>query len=933
MRRLVVVSLFLLVACRSAVGDSSRGKLVVDFDPQARYEFGGPVGQRIDANAANWLIRAPQSNPGLVGMFALRDRQPKPELVPWAGEFVGKFLISAIQALRMKDDPQLQQTVEAVVRALIASQAEDGYLGPFPKAERLLGNWDLWGHYHVMLGLLMWNERTGDASALEACRKAADLMCKTYLDTPRRPRQAGSTEMNLAVIHGLGRLYRVTQNDRYLRLMREIEKDWEQEGDYFRTGLAGVEYFRTPKPRWESLHDVQGLVELYRITGDPRYRTSYLHHWNSIRRWDRRNTGGFSSGEQATGTPYEPSAIETCCTIAWMAVTVDALRLTADSQAADELELSTLNGAIGAQNPSGNWCTYNTPINGIREASHHTIVFQARAGTPDLNCCSVNGPRGLGMLSEWAVLRAGEGLALNYYGPMKAELTLADGTGVRLQQDTRYPLDGRVRIRLEPERAKEFPVLVRIPAWAKGASVESRGKKVAAPQPGSYCEVSGRWQPGDEIRLSMEMPLRYEAGDGDMFGRMSVYRGPILLAYDVARNDFDEAQLPKLTPDMLTAARIHFPEQTAQRFAGRFEPWILVEIPLDKGRTLRLCDYASAGTIGSHYASWLPASQIVPPAPVPDKPSEGAAVPAGRMLFSWRAPAVADRDRKHKLLVGRTPDVADPVLTIDAGRGPRLVVSQQDASRLKPGVDYYWRLVAINEVGSTRSMGPAGRFRIDTTLPPLADEDFTEYGQRADGVLVEAALAGDPKPEYGKLLKAAGFSPAAGPDGKPHGAVALDGQSGMLTYRLRAYPPDQYTVAFWFAHDSSDGRFGQLFSAWNRGMDDPLRICVTGGKLYARTEAGNGFSTEGVAVERGRWYHAVAVKSGPQLKLYLDGKPVGAMTLPAMLASQSQDFALGGNPHYSGNEFLPCRIAKFSMRLGAMPADEVAALYERQRPQ
>ena len=122
---------------------------------------------------------------------------------------------------------------------LIACQAEDGYLGPFPENERLLKHWDLWGHYHVMLALLMWHEQTGDTSALEAARKAADLACHIYLDTDRRPRDAGSTEMNLAIIHSLGRLYRLTQEETIPALMREIEKDWEQEGDYFRTGPGG----------------------------------------------------------------------------------------------------------------------------------------------------------------------------------------------------------------------------------------------------------------------------------------------------------------------------------------------------------------------------------------------------------------------------------------------------------------------------------------------------------------------------------------------------------------------------------------------------------------------------------------------------------------------------------------------------------------------
>ena len=133
-------------------------------------------------------------------------------------------------------------------------------------------------------------------------------------------------------------LYRETGRHRYLRMAQEVLKDFNRAGDYYRTGLDGMEFFRTPRPRWESLHSLQGLVELYRVTGDETYRQAFLHHWASIRRFDMRNTGGFSSGESATGDPYRNDAIETCCVIAWQAVMVDALRLTGDSTIADDLD-------------------------------------------------------------------------------------------------------------------------------------------------------------------------------------------------------------------------------------------------------------------------------------------------------------------------------------------------------------------------------------------------------------------------------------------------------------------------------------------------------------------------------------------------------------------------------------------------------------------
>ena len=243
---------------------------VVQFSslPHGQFSFTGPVGERVEANVDNWLLRAPQSNPGMLEMFQMRDRQPVPQLVPWAGEFVGKYLISAVQALRMTDDPRLFVQVSNVVTAFIATQAEDGYLGPFPKGHAAPQELGSLGPLPCALRLALWHEHTGDPAALAAARKAGDLVCQTYLDTSRRVFDAGDSEMNMSILTGMAMLYRLTGEPRYLRMAREVEKDWERAGDYLRAGLDGREYFQSPRPRWESLHDLQGLFELWRITGE-----------------------------------------------------------------------------------------------------------------------------------------------------------------------------------------------------------------------------------------------------------------------------------------------------------------------------------------------------------------------------------------------------------------------------------------------------------------------------------------------------------------------------------------------------------------------------------------------------------------------------------------------------------------------------------------
>jgi uncharacterized protein len=429
-------------------------------------------------------------------MFRDRDRKPKRELVPWAGEFIGKFLIGAQQLLTLTGDPELYALIDRLVDELLPLQSDDGYLGPFPREERLVMHWDVWGHYHVMQALLMYHERTGCDDSLDVCRRMADLLHDFFVQGKRRmvTDSDADGEKNYAVIHSVIWLYRLTGEERHLELARWIESEWEEPpaGDYVREALSGKPVWEFPVKRWESLHDHQGIAELALLTGDVKYETAYKHIWWSMVEGDRHNDGGFTSSEACCGNPYDLGAIETCCTLAWIAHSIDMLRLTRDSRVADEIELSTLNGMIGAQHPSGRWWTYNTPMDGTRKASQHDIVFQARAGSPEFNCCSANAARGIGMISEWAVMTTESGIALNYYGPGEIAVELRDGTPVSIVQETYYPLDGAVTIRVNPETPSTFPLELRIPGWSAETTVTLNGEAVSA-IPGEYLRLDREW--------------------------------------------------------------------------------------------------------------------------------------------------------------------------------------------------------------------------------------------------------------------------------------------------------------------------------------------------------------------------------------------------------------------------------------------------------
>lgn len=574
----------------------------------------------LDGITDNWLKVAPASNPAILEMFHDRNREPLRDLVPWAGEFAGKYLTSAASVHRMTADPQLREVIVDFVRRLRSLQDRDGYLGPWPDASKLTGRapncargrgtWDAWGHYHVMLGLLRWNEQSGDAEALACARRIGRLLCTTF--EARRLVDIGSTEMNLAPIHSLCLLHRRTGDARFLRAAQRIRDEFAATdeagralaGNYLKGPLSGLEFYQLPKPRWEGLHSVQGMGELGSLTGDADCRRAFERIWWSIAQWDRHNNGGFSSGEKACGNPYDPRPIETCCTVAWTALGVDMLHLTHNPVVADELELSTLNSLVGLHSPNGRWSTYNTPMDGVRKSNCHDIVFQARAGSPELNCCSVNAARGLGMIAEWAVVPVPEGMLLNWYGPGTIRTALGDGTRVELEQETGYPREGRTRIRVLPERTERFSLGLRIPHWSHRTGVRVNGRDVAGVQPGRYLPLERKWTRGDTIKIDFDFSLQFWAGERECEGKASIYRGPILLTYDRRFNAFDPDRIPHLDAGKLVEKSATYEDWLA--------PMLLVEYPAADGTPVRLCDFASAGAGGSPYRTWLEISGCRP---------------------------------------------------------------------------------------------------------------------------------------------------------------------------------------------------------------------------------------------------------------------------------------------------------------------------------
>lgn len=583
------------------------------FDTSSK--LGGYAGKILAENTEKWGVDAFKRNPGITGHFTgCKNRLPEPgsderHLMVWYNEFAGKLLCGLALNYMSSPSEELLCAGNSLADALSDVQCPDGYLGIYGD-DRKFGldgeNWDVWGHYHSVYGLYLWYKASSDKKALETAKKALDCVWNYFYGSGRTFDSAGNQTMNLAVSHAFAVMYRETGDKRYLEAAKRIvDEEWTMSGDWKRGILSGKEFYESPLPRWEALHTIMTLAELYEITGESEYFLTLEKIWKSIRKTDRHNTGGFSCGEAACGSPYRQGAIETCCTVAWAALTTEYLKISDDPAAADELELSFFNGILGSLTEDARLVTYSTPMqNSISNYSSVVdIGFQCNRFSPDLTCCQANALRGLYEITRSAVISDADAVRINCYAPCEVKSKTPLGEELILNVISDYPTDGNVKIALEKVGGAggSFEIRLRVPAWSKKTIVAVNGKALCGASAGSFFPIKREWKSGDVIELSLDMTPHFMLGKEDFDGALSVYRGPILMALDSENGKDAEA-----CPDFAKPLPFSLSELLCARATpcGDGEHNIRFEIKNKDGSKTVLYDFASCGKRGG-YTSWL----------------------------------------------------------------------------------------------------------------------------------------------------------------------------------------------------------------------------------------------------------------------------------------------------------------------------------------
>lgn len=484
----------------------------------------GLLGDALEANRRGRLSHfiVDETSPA-IAIFAPAHRQQNIE-GDWYGEHAGKWLVAAAKAAARSGDEDLLARARRVADFLVAHQEADGYMGTYAPEHRFMRKqapkpgtwdgapsvrtWDIWTHAYLILGLLEIHKHFPEPRYLDAARRIGALC----LDTLTR---GGIDITELGNHHGMSatvlldpavELYFATGEQAFLDLALTVigQADAHPDLALLTRALAGVDaaHIATGKA-YQLAWNLVGLAKLHRATGRAEYLSAVESLWRSIRDHHLSLGGGPWGGvAHRSREVFNPAGVfspqgyvETCSTLAWIQLNRELLRITGQARYVEEIERSAYNDLLGAQAPNGeDWCYYVFP-NGRRV---HTTYWR---------CCKSSGAMAIEELPAIAYTRGGDdALAVNLYGPGAARVELARAGTVRIEQDTAYPFDGRIGLRVSPERSARFALKLRIPSWANGASVSINGESVStAIALGDYLVLDREWNDGDRIAIDFPM--------------------------------------------------------------------------------------------------------------------------------------------------------------------------------------------------------------------------------------------------------------------------------------------------------------------------------------------------------------------------------------------------------------------------------------------
>ena len=216
-------------------------------------------------------------------------------------------------------------------------------------------------------------------------------------------------------------------------------------------------------------------------------------------------------------------------------------RVLGDPALGDRLERLAYNALPGA-NTTDFWChQYDQQPNQVLVSLAHRRWTSNRADAnlfgfePNFACCTANLHQGWPKLAAHTWMGTPDGgLVAAILAPSSVTSPVgAEGDVVTVEEETEYPFRGEVTFTVRAARPVRFPLLVRVPGWAVGATLDTPEGTGVAAEPGTFHRLDRRWVEGDRLTLRLPLTPRLER----RFNRaLAVVRGPLVFSLRIGEH-------------------------------------------------------------------------------------------------------------------------------------------------------------------------------------------------------------------------------------------------------------------------------------------------------------------------------------------------------------------------------------------------------------
>lgn len=490
-------------------------------------------------------------------------------------------------------DPEMEERIGSILDRIVAAQEDDGYLVSYFTAKEPEERWvnqrlnhEMYNAGHFFEFAVAHLLLTGDPKALEAAKRFADHIDDTF--GPGKTYGVGGHQgIELALI----KLYRVTGESRYRDLCRflldqrghihgikerkrfteviprgdpprlpgQSIRDWRRGKWSMRNGR--MQDHRPLLEQDEAVgHAVRAgyvysaMADIARFSDAPEYAEAVRVLWDDVVGSKLYLTGGLGTaqyGDEGFGDPYllpNKTYCESCANIAHVFWQHRMNLMDGEVKYADVMELPLYNSALSGMALDGKSYFYQNTLESPKGAQRSEWI--------GLACCPTNLARFTPQVGGYVYATDEDKLYANLFAAGEAEVSMGCKR-INLTQETDYPWNGKVILKVDPPAAMEVDLRLRIPQWTKGGPVPGNLYRYAgtdAPEVSlslngdpidlsfgedGYVSVKRTWETGDRLELDLPMPVRRVHAHEKIKaaeGRVALMRGPVVYCFEAVDN-------------------------------------------------------------------------------------------------------------------------------------------------------------------------------------------------------------------------------------------------------------------------------------------------------------------------------------------------------------------------------------------------------------